>query len=60
VTGRNRIQNIDTQLESSTDETLGIKYCIAGVHGSLIFGGITNQTLFSGESNVGWRRPVSL
>ena len=39
-------------IETATDKTLGIEDGVGGVHGSLVLGGITNETLSLGESNV--------
>ena len=50
----------DDTLKSTTDKTLGIKHGVAGVHGSLVLCGITNQTLFRRKGNVGRRSSVSL
>lgn len=47
-------------LESSANQSLGVEDSISGVHGSLIFSGITDQTFLSGEGDVGWCRAVSL
>jgi len=47
-------------LEAATDETLGIEDGVAGVHGSLVLGGITNETLIGGERNVGGGSAVTL
>lgn len=37
---------------SATDETLGVEDGLLGVHGSLVLGGITNETFALGESDV--------
>ena len=47
-------------LESSANQSLGVEDSISGVHGSLIFSGISDQTFLSGEGDVGWRRAISL
>lgn len=47
-------------LEATTDETLGVEDSVARVHRSLIFGGISNQTLIGGEGDVGGGGAVSL
>jgi len=47
-------------LKSATNETLSIKYGVRRVHGSLILGGITNETLLSRERDVGRCCPVTL
>jgi hypothetical protein len=39
-------------LKSATDKTFGVKDGVKRVHGGLILGGITNQTLLSGESDI--------
>jgi len=39
-------------LKSATNQTLRIEDSVAGVHGSLIFGGITNETLFRREGDI--------
>lgn len=39
-------------LVSSANETLRIEDSIAGIHGSLVFCGITNETLLSREGDV--------
>ena len=38
--------------ESTADKTFGVKDSVVRVHGDLIFGGITNETLRVGEGNV--------
>jgi len=39
-------------IETATDKTLGIENGVGGVHGSLVLGGITDETLLLGEGNV--------
>jgi hypothetical protein len=48
------------QLESSTNETLRVKDGVSRVHRCLIFSSVTDQTLLSGEGNIGRRCPISL
>ena len=38
--------------ETTTNKTLGIENGVEGVHGNLVLGSITNQTLAIGESDV--------
>ena len=47
-------------LVAATDETFCVKDGVPGVHGSLVLGGITNETLLGGEGDVGGCRPVTL
>lgn len=49
-----------TQLETTTNEPLGIENGVARVHGCLIFCGVTDQSLFSREGNIGRCCPVTL
>ena len=46
--------------ELASDETLRVEDGVVGVHGDLVLGGITNQTLGVGEGNEGWGGPVAL
>ena len=39
-------------IKTTTDQTLGVEDGVIGVHGDLILGGITNQTLRVGESDI--------
>lgn len=47
-------------LKAAANETLSIKDGVARVHGGLVFGGITDETLLSREGDVGRRSTVSL
>ena len=47
-------------LITATDETLGVEDGVARVHGSLVFGGITNQTLLGRERDIGGCGTVTL
>ena len=47
-------------IKLATNETLGVEDRVLRVHGSLVLGGITNETLLRGESDVGGCRPVAL
>lgn len=47
-------------IETTADETLSVKDGVLGVHGSLILGGITNQTLVVREGDVGGGGAVAL
>ena len=47
-------------IEIPTDQTLGVKDGVVGVHGHLVFSGIADQTLGVGEGNVGWSCTVTL
>ena len=38
-------------IESTTDQTLDIEDSVLGVHGGLVLGGLTDQTLLSGEGD---------
>jgi hypothetical protein len=38
-------------IETTTNQTLGIEDSVAGVHGSIVLGGLTDQTLLLGEGN---------
>ena len=38
--------------ELAADEALGVEDGVARVHGGLVFGGITNQTLLGGEGDI--------
>mmetsp|Transcript_67676 Transcript_67676/g.94101 ORF Transcript_67676/g.94101 Transcript_67676/m.94101 type:complete len:341 (-) Transcript_67676:56-1078(-) len=42
------------------NQPLGIKDGVGGIHGSLILGSISNQTLTVREANIGWGGPVAL
>jgi hypothetical protein len=42
----------ENELETATDETLGIEDSVFGVHGSLVFCGIADHTLFGGEGDI--------
>jgi len=44
----------------SSNKSLGIKDSVVGVHGDLVLGGITNESLRVVESNVGRSGSVSL
>ncbi len=46
--------------ELATDETLGIEDSVDWVHGDLVFGGITDETLGVGESDERWGSAVTL
>jgi hypothetical protein len=39
-------------IETTTDQTLGIKDSVVRVHGDLVLGGITNKTLRVSETNI--------
>tara|TARA_B110000503_G_C6774327_1_gene260665 strand:- start:149 stop:385 length:237 start_codon:yes stop_codon:yes gene_type:complete len=39
--------------EGTTDKALGVENSVFGVLGSLVFGGVTNETFFAVESNIG-------
>jgi hypothetical protein len=52
-----KIRNV---LEAASNKTLGIEDSVAGVHGGLIFGSVTNQTLLVGKGNIGRCCPISL
>lgn len=39
-------------LKSATDQTFSVKNGVKRVHGGLILGGITNQTLLSRKSDI--------
>jgi len=39
-------------IETSTNESLGVKDSVSGVHGGLVLGGISDQSLTLGESDV--------
>ncbi len=47
-------------LESTTDEALGVEDGITGIHRCLVFCGITDETLFGREGDVGGSRSVTL
>lgn len=47
-------------IETTTDETLGVEHGLARVHGGLVLGRITDQTLRLGESDVGRSGTVTL
>jgi len=47
-------------LETTTDETLGVEDGVVGVHGDLVLGGITDETLGVGESNERGSSAVTL
>ena len=47
-------------LITATDKTLGVEDGVARVHGSLVFGGITNQSFGIGECHIRWRGTISL
>ena len=38
-------------IESTTDQTLNIEDGVGGVHGGLVLGGLTDQTLLSSEGD---------
>jgi len=46
--------------ELATNQTLGIEDCVGWVHGDLVLGGITDQTLGVGEGNERRRGAVAL
>ena len=46
-------------VELATDETLGIEDGVVGVHGDLVLGGISDETLRVGEGDIRRRRAVS-
>jgi hypothetical protein len=46
--------------EISANETLGIIDSVRGIHGSLILGRISNESLFIGKSHDTWSDSVSL
>ena len=48
------------ELETTANETLRIEDSVAGVHGGLILGSITNETLLGREGDVGRGRTVTL
>ena len=39
-------------IETSTNESLGVEDGVSGVHGGLVLGGISDQSLTLGESDV--------
>lgn len=39
-------------IEASTNESLGVEDGVSGVHGGLVLGGISDQSLTLGESDV--------
>ena len=47
-------------VKASSNQSLGIKDGVLGVHGNLVLGSISNQPLSFCEGNVGGRRPVAL
>lgn len=47
-------------LKLATDETLGVEDGVVGVHGDLVLGGISDETLGVGESDERGRCPVTL
>lgn len=53
-----------TPLQTLTIITIAIhkltKHCVAGVHGNLILGSITDEPLRVSEGNVAWCGPVTL
>jgi len=52
---------LDFRISKSTaDKTLRVKDGVVRVHSDLIFGRVPNETFAVGESNVGWRRSVTL
>jgi hypothetical protein len=46
--------------KTPSNETLGIEDSVGGVHGRLVLGGISNQTLVAVEGDVGGGGAVSL
>lgn len=46
--------------ELSTNQSLGVEDGVVGVHGDLVFGGITDQSLRVVESDIGWGGSVTL
>lgn len=44
----------------ASNEALGVEDGVVGVHGDLVLGGITDETLVVGESDVGGGGAVSL
>ena len=47
-------------VEFATDETFGVEDGVRGVHGDLVLGGVTNQTLRVCEGNIRWGGSVTL
>ena len=44
----------------STNETFGVEHGVAGIHGHLVFGGISNQPFGVGKGNIGGGSSVTL
>ena len=47
-------------IEFSADKSLGVKYGVVWVLGSLVFGSISDEPFSLGERDVGWGGSVSL
>jgi len=47
-------------VETSADEALGVEDSVGWVHGHLVLGGISDQTLGVCEGDVGWCGSVTL
>lgn len=54
------LHGLQYSLEAATNQTLGVEDRVFWVHGRLIFGGIANQALLGGESDIRRGRPVTL